>query len=167
MVKYMKEKNVKKDIINIIIIILVVVLIRMFIITPGIVNGSSMDNTLHDGELVIVNKIGLLFGINRYDIVVIKSDEGTLIKRVIGLPNETVKYADNILYINDKKQDTPIDFDETGDFTITANKNEYIVLGDNRSISKDSRVLGTFKKDEIKGKVNLVLFPFKDFGFVE
>jgi len=163
----MKENSVKKDIISIAVIILVIVLIRIFIVTPGIVNGSSMDKTLHDGELVIVNKIGLLFGINRYDIVVANYDDGTIIKRVIGLPNETVKYADNVLYINDKKVDTPFEFESTGDFTIKCGEDEYVLLGDNRDISKDSRVLGPFKEKNIKGKVNLVIFPFRNFGFVE
>ena len=149
------------------IIVLVVVLIRTFIVTPGVVNGESMEDTLYDGDFVLVNKIGLLFGIERFNIVVIDFEGDTLIKRVIGLPGETVKYADNKLYINNKEVETPIEFEVTDDFTLKAKDDEYIVLGDNRNISKDSRVLGPIKKNSIKGKVNFVLFPFKDAGKIK
>lgn len=149
------------------IIVLVVVLIRTFIVTPGVVNGESMEDTLYDGDFVLVNKIGLLFGIERFNIVVIDFEGDTLIKRVIGLPGETVKYADNKLYINNKEVETPIEFEVTDDFTLKAKDDEYIVLGDNRNISKDSRVLGPIKKKSIKGKVNFVLFPFKDAGKIK
>lgn len=150
-----------------VIIVLVVVLIRTFIITPGIVNGESMEDTLFDGDFVLVNKIGLLFGIDRFDIVVVKYGNDTIIKRVIGLPGETVKYADNVLFIDDKDQSIPFQFEETDDFTLKADENEYIVLGDNRDISKDSRVIGPINRKNIKGKVNLVIFPFKDFGIIK
>lgn len=156
-----------KEIIPYIIIIIIVVLIRTFIVTPGIVNGSSMEETLHEDDLVIVNKIALTKGINRYDIVVLKYGKDTLIKRVIGLPMETVEYKDNELYINNKLVQTPIDFEYTYDFNLTAKEDEYIVLGDNRNVSKDSRSIGAFKKTDIKGKVNFVIFPFNRFGQIK
>lgn len=149
------------------IIVLVVVLIRTFIVTPGIVNGESMENTLFDGDFVLVNKMGLWFGIDRFDIVVVKYEDDTIIKRVIGFPGETVKYANNVLYINDEEVSTPIEFEVTDDFTMKAGKNEYIVLGDNRNISKDSRVIGPVNRKNIKGKVGFVLFPFKDMGSIK
>ena len=156
-----------KEIIPYIIIIIIVVLIRTFIVTPGIVNGSSMEETLREDDLVIVNKIALTKGINRYDIVVLKYGKDTLIKRVIGLPMETVEYKDNELYINNKLVQTPIDFEYTYDFNLTAKEDEYIVLGDNRNVSKDSRSIGAFKKTDIKGKVNFVIFPFNRFGQIK
>jgi len=160
------------------IIVLVVILIRTFIITPGVVNGESMENTLFDGNYVLVNKIGLLFGLDRFDVVVVKlkgskdmwgnrSNDDTIIKRVIGLPGETVKYANNVLYIDGKEVETPIEFELTDDFTMEAGKDEYIVLGDNRNISKDSRIIGPVSKKNIKGKVNFVIFPFKDAGLIK
>lgn len=155
-----------KEFIPYIVIIVIVVLIRSFIITPGLVNGSSMEDTLFDKDLVLINKIGLKKGINRYDIVVIKYEDTTLIKRVIGLPFEKVKYENNKLYINDKEVSTPIKFDYTHDFELTAGEGEYIVLGDNRNVSKDSRMIGPVNIKNIKGKVDLVLFPFKRFGKV-
>lgn len=168
----MKSENNKfmkflKTIFPYVLIVVVVVLIRSFIVTPGIVNGESMEDTLFDGDFVLVNKIGLHFGIERFDIVVVDYNNDTIIKRVIGLPGETVKYADDVLYINDKEVKTPINFQSTDDFTLKASKNEYIVLGDNRSISKDSRLIGPVSRSDIKGKVNFVLFPFNDFGKIK
>ena len=161
-----KLKTFIKGLVPYVVIILVVVLIRSYIITPGVVNGASMEKTLYDGDLVLVNKIGLKFGIKRFDIVVVKHGDGSIIKRVIGLPGETVEYKHNSLYIDGKEIIPPIDFEETDDFKLQANNNEYIVLGDNRNISKDSRLLGPIKKEEIKGKVNFRIYPFKSFGTI-
>ena len=162
-----KVKNFIKGLIPYAIIVLVVVFIRTFIVTPGIVNGESMESTLYDGDFVLVNKIGLWFGIDRFDIVVVKYEDDTIIKRVIGLPGETVKYASNVLYIDGKEVETPIEFEVTDDFTMKAGENEYIVLGDNRNVSKDSRVIGPVNRKNIKEKVKLVLFPFKDMGIIK
>ena len=156
-----------KELMPYIIIVVVVVLVRSFIVTPGLVNGSSMEPTLYNNELVLINKIGLNKGINRYDIVVVKYENSTIIKRVIGLPYETVEYIDNTLYIDGEKVSTKVDFEYTKDFKLTAGKNEYIVLGDNRNISKDSRIIGPVNKSDIIGKVDLVLFPFSKFGKVK
>lgn len=156
-----------KELMPYIIIVVVVVLVRSFIVTPGLVNGASMEPTLYNNELVLINKIGLNKGINRYDIVVVKYENSTIIKRVIGLSNETVEYIDNTLYINGEKVSTLVDFEYTKDFKLTAGKNEYIVLGDNRNISKDSRIIGPVKESDIIGKVDLVLFPFSKFGKVK
>lgn len=156
-----------KELMPYIIIVVVVLLVRSFIVTPGLVNGSSMEPTLHNNELVLINKIGLNKGIDRYDIVVVKYENSTIIKRVIGLPYETVEYIDDTLYIDGEIVNTKVDFEYTKDFKLTAGKNEYIVLGDNRNISKDSRIIGPVKEEDIIGKVGLVLFPFSKFGKVK
>lgn len=156
-----------KELMPYIIIVVVVLLVRSFIVTPGLVNGSSMEPTLHNNELVLINKIGLNKGIDRYDIVVVKYENSTIIKRVIGLPYETVEYIDDTLYIDGEEVGTKVDFEYTKDFKLTAGKNEYIVLGDNRNISKDSRIIGPVKERDIIGKVDLVLFPFSKFGKVK
>ena len=156
-----------KELMPYIIIVAVVLLVRSFIVTPGLVNGSSMEPTLYNNELVLINKIGLNKGIDRYDIVVVKYENSTIIKRVIGLPYETVEYIDDTLYIDGKIVITKVDFEYTKDFKLTAGKNEYIVLGDNRNISKDSRIIGPVKERDIIGKVDLVLFPFSKFGKVK
>ena len=156
-----------KELMPYIIIVVVVLLVRSFIVTPGLVNGSSMEPTLHNNELVLINKIGLNKGIDRYDIVVVKYENSTIIKRVIGLPYETVEYINDTLYIDGEIVNTKVDFEYTKDFKLTAGKNEYIVLGDNRNISKDSRIIGPVKERDIIGKVDLVLFPFSKFGKVK
>ena len=89
-----------KEIIPYVIIVLVVILIRMFIITPVQVDGSSMEPTLKNKEVLLLKKYNKNY--KRFDIVVLNSDRGRLIKRVIGLPGETIEYKNNKLYINNK-----------------------------------------------------------------
>ena len=163
-------KKIWNEIKDYIFIILAVVLIRTFIVTPAIVDGGSMDNTLENGQLVLINKFIYRFDdINRFDIVVINNDADSdkIIKRVIGLPNEIIEYRYNILYINGKKVEAEIGFIDTEDFIAKTGENEYFVLGDNRPISKDSRYFGSFKKDKILGRVTIRLFPFSKFGLVK
>ena len=163
-------KKIWNEIKDYIFIILAVVLIRTFIVTPAIVDGGSMDNTLENGQLVLINKFIYRFDdINRFDIVLInnEADSEKIIKRVIGLPNEIIEYRDNILYINGKKVEAEIGFIDTEDFIAKTGENEYFVLGDNRPISKDSRYFGSFKKDKILGRVTIRLFPFSKFGLVK
>lgn len=153
-----------------IIIVVVVVIIRTFLVTPAIVDGASMDYILEDGQLVIVNKIVYkIKDVNRFDIVVLNNEQDgdKIIKRVIGLPNETIEYKNNKLYVNGKLVNQNYVVKDTEDFTIKTGENEYFVLGDNRVVSKDSRMLGNFKKKDIVGRVNFRLLPFDEFGKIE
>ena len=166
------KKETKKELIIYGSIILAIILIRTFVITPVRVNGSSMYSTLKDGEIMILNKLDYkLHDIERFDIVVVKTDEKKIIKRVIGLPGETLKYEDNTLYINGKKIDEPYLKDATEDFDITSLGYDkipddcYFVLGDNRDNSSDSRIIGPVKKSQITGSASLVLFPFREAGY--
>lgn len=163
-------KKVWLEIKDYLIIILVVVIVRTFIVTPAIVDGASMDNTLNDGQLVIINKFIYRFDdIKRFDIVVVSNEinNDKIIKRVIGLPNETIMYKDNHLFINGELITSDYDFGDTEDFTKTTGDNEYFVMGDNRVVSKDSRVLGNFTKDDILGRVKYRIFPFNKFGSID
>ena len=151
-------------------IIVAVVLIRTFLVTPAIVDGRSMDDTLKNNDLVIINKLVYrIKDINRFDVVVVKNDQDKdkIIKRVIGLPNETIIYRNNKLYINNKEVKTNIKFKDTEDFEYTTKKNEYFVMGDNRPVSKDSRYLGAFNRKKILGRVSLRLFPFNKIGKIK
>ena len=163
-------KNFWKEAKDYIIIILVVLFIRTFIVTPAIVEGSSMDNTLKDGQLVLINKYIYRFDeIKRFDIVVVRNSEDgdKIIKRVIGLPNEVIQYSENRLYINGNLVETDFSLGNTGNFKIVTEEDEYFVLGDNREVSKDSRVLGNFDKKDILGRVKIRLFPFNKIGKIE
>ncbi len=156
-----------KSLMPYIIIIIVVILVRTFIATPVRVNGSSMYPTLKGNEIMLLNKLG---HINRFDIVVLKIDgrEDNLIKRIIGLPGETVEIKDNEIYINDKKIEDKYGYGVTYNIDkVTLKKDEYFILGDNRKISLDSRVFGTIHKDEIKGTTDFIMYPFKSFGKVK
>ena len=108
-----------KEILSYVIIIVIVLLIKHFIVTPIKVNGDSMNNTLKDKDIMILDKISYRFqDIKRFDIVVIKKDKEYLIKRVIGLPGETVEYKNNKLYINNKNVAEKFNHEETPDFIL-------------------------------------------------
>lgn len=162
--------KILKEIIPYIIIILVVILVRMFIITPVQVIGSSMYPTLEAKEILLLNK-KLISGdkYNRFDIVVIKYNNETIIKRIIGLPGENIEYLDNTLYIDGEIVKENFSHSDTQDFDTddVIPDDSYFVLGDNREVSMDSRIIGFIDKKDIVGKANIRLFPFKRFGFIE
>ena len=155
-----------KELLPYIIIIIVVIIIRTFIFTPVVVNGPSMMNTLHNGDVMILDKIGMkLGGIKRFDIVVIQTGKTKIIKRVIGMPGETISYHDNKLYINGKEVSDNHSNEVTYDFEeVKIPDGEYYVLGDNRTDSVDSRILGTIPKNEILGHATFIIYPFNRFG---
>ena len=161
-----------KEILPYIVIILLVVLIRTFIATPVIVSGDSMKPNLHDGEMLIVRKIGYNGKtIKRFDVVVVEGDNDEIIKRVIGLPGEHVYYRNNKLYINDKLVKEDYKFYDTEDFNLeeicTCTKipeGKYLVLGDNRPISKDSRTIGLIDEKEIFGEAIFRIWPISKIG---
>ena len=156
-----------RSLIPYIIIIVVVVFIRTFIVTPVKVDGTSMYPTLDGDEIMLLNKLG---HIDRFDIVVIhlNDEEGNLIKRVIGLPGETVEIRDNKIYVNDELVEDSYGYGTTYNIDpVTLSEDEYFVLGDNRIISLDSRVFGKVNRTEIKGTTNIIMFPFSKIGKVE
>jgi len=160
-----------KDIIEYVVIIIAVLLFRHFILSPIRVSGASMQPTLYDGDIMILNKIGYsLNGLNRFDIVVIDYDGEKIIKRVIGLPGDYVEYKDNLLYINNELVKEDFKREDTSDFILEMlgesiiPKGKYLVLGDNRPISKDSRIIGLIDEKDIEGYTKFVIFPFKRFG---
>lgn len=161
------KKNIK-EIISYLIIIVVVLLIRQYFYSPIRVNGKSMYPTLENKEIMILDKISLKKGINRFDIVVVKSEGNYIIKRVIGLPGETITYENNKLYINGKHIEDNYALSNMEDFELVKlGEDEFFVMGDNRENSKDSRMIGPVKKEQIQGKAKLVIFPFSKVGIKE
>ncbi|MBO0450007.1 signal peptidase I [Enterococcus sp. MJM12] len=149
--------------------IAILIIIRIFIFSPVIVDGSSMAPTLYDGDRGFALKIGKL---QRFSIVVLNnpdqfSEEEKFIKRIIGLPGEKIEYKNNNLFINDKATSEGF---KTGDmvwemdnFTYRIPKGEYFVLGDNRDHSTDSRNFGSIHRDEIIGAFRLRFYPISSF----
>ena len=165
----MKKNNIN-NLINTLLpyagILIIVAVIRTFVVTPVRVNGSSMYPTLKEKDILILNKFDHKF--KRFDIVVLEYKKEKLIKRVIGLPGETVEYKGYHLYINGKKLEDKFETDtaefylEDEDFKLlTIPKDKYFVLGDNRENSIDSRTIGLVDKKDIDGTVSMSLLPFK------
>ena len=140
-------------------------IIRSLVFEPVRVIGSSMAETLHDGEIMLVTKYEYLLGDpKRFDIVICNypNRSENFVKRVVGLPGDTVLVKNGTLYVNGEAQ-------EEGYITHAPNyamdpyvvpEGEYFVLGDNRSNSNASHILGSITRSQIKGHVRSVFFPF-------
>jgi signal peptidase I len=179
-----KDINIVKDLINLCIYILVVIALCWVVLTyvgqRTEVSGDSMNNTLHSGDSLWIDKLSYHFkDPERFDIVVFppyEDDEDTYyIKRIIGLPGETI-YIDEYgtIYINDEPLEGDIYGKEVIEEShrgvasepITLGDDEYFVMGDNRNNSRDSRVeeVGNVKRDQFTGKA---VFRFTGgFGFL-
>ena len=160
-------------------ILIATYIVARFVATKTTVNGSSMYNTLEDGDRVIINKIAYTNSEpERFDIIVFKEDfskNGYFIKRIIGLPGETIRIdLDGNIYIDGELLDEDYGYKRIIDpglaeTEITIGEDEYFVLGDNRNNSEDSRFprVGNVKKDQIVGKVEIRYWPFIKFGYID
>lgn len=159
------------EFIKIVILAIVIVLpIRYFIFQPFIVRGESMSPNFESGDYLIVDEISYRFSEpQRGDVVVFDYPKDTtqrFIKRVIGLPGETVTVSYGVVKVT-KGEETvtlseaylPANLKTYGDTTITLNSGEYFVLGDNREYSYDSRMWGVVPEKDLIGKPLVRLFP--------
>ena len=154
-------------------------IIRTFVFQPFVVDGSSMVPSFHDRDYLIVNKFDYRFQApQRGDVIVFKSPtipNTNFIKRIIGLPGETVKIENNQVSVNGKvlsepyinKEDGTEDSLQIAPIDRTLASNEYWVMGDNRDHSSDSRDWGPLQKSAIIGKVWITVFPSSDFGLIK
>lgn len=151
----------KKHMFISILLIMLLVIVSIFVISKIIyykdsglivVNGDSMFPALENGEKKFYNKTD---EIERFDIIVYVENGNTLVKRVYGLPGETISMSDGKIYINDKKilEDKYAYGDTNNIESVTLMEDEYYVLGDNREISRDSRHSGPVRIGNIKGKL--------------
>ncbi|MBU5364811.1 signal peptidase I [Enterococcus devriesei] len=180
----MNIKEIGKTILYFLILVAILFGLRHYVFTPVVVKGDSMDPTLADGERVIALKNT---EVKRFDIVTFPApdDPGkNYIKRVIGLPGDTIEYKSDQLYINGKKvaepyldefkkeltDDQPLTYDFNLKDLFGAEKvpaGELFVLGDNRRISKDSRIIGMIKEKNIMADVKFVFWPLDRFGTID
>jgi signal peptidase I len=181
-------KSFLKDLVWVVVLSVVVVLpLRLYIAQPFIVSGESMNETFSNGNYVIVDEISYRFKEpKRGDVIIFKVPTKALsllhydlnkkiffIKRIIGLPGETVEIkGDQVKIYNEKNLEgfvleenyTFIDksssYYKNIELTVKLGSDEYFVMGDNRHNSSDSRIWGTLKKENISGQAFLRLFPF-------
>jgi len=175
----MEEENKKNSfwetIKFIILAIVIVIPVRIFIAQPFIVSGSSMYPTFLNGDYLIVDELSYRLGeIERNDVVIFRYPEDPskfFIKRVIGLPNETVSIqGQTITIINDQEKIVlPEPFIQNqmtnGGTFYELKENEYFVMGDNRNASSDSRSWGPVPRDLIIGQAFLRLFPVNNINY--
>ena len=152
--------------------------VYFFLGRPFTVSGASMYPTLHNGDRMVLSKVG---DIHRFDVGILKAPDENVeyIKRVIGMPGDTIEMKSGVLYINGKKVDQPFINTEAlakqtvfmDDFTLESLTGEskvpegkYFVLGDNRGVSKDSRMIGFIDRSAIEGKAVFTIWPFGRIG---
>ncbi len=177
-----KKPGILREILGFLIYVGIVVGITFFIITfvgqRTYVSGSSMENTLSHGDNLIVDKITYRFSDpKRYDIIVFpfRHDENVYyIKRIIGLPGETIQIQDGSIYINGEILSESYGREVMksaglAEDPITLGEGEYFVLGDNRNDSMDSRDPGvsTIHRDEIIGRAWVRIWPLDEIGVLK
>lgn len=159
----------------------IAILFVVFVAQRNDVNGPSMETTLHKNGIVIVEMVSKYFAApKRGEIMTVNATglpgytkKEEIIKRVIGLPGETVSIKDGRVYINGSLLDEPyLDDGVVTEITgsennnITLGKDEYYFLGDNRGVSEDSRIIGPVARNRIKAHVIFKIYPFNDMGIL-
>lgn len=164
---------------SIVVVMAIMVMIYLFVMSPQEINGASMEPNFHNGEYILTNKIWYKFkDPQRGEVIIFKSPrnkEVDYIKRIIGIPGDRVRLADNTFYVNDQKveeayipEGTPI---FPGSFLqesseIIVPENQYFVIGDNRPHSADSREFGPIPFEDIIGKAFVRYWPFNRAGVI-
>jgi signal peptidase I len=161
-----------------IILALVVGSILSLTIRPTLVSGNSMAPTLYDRNYLIIDKMSYRFDVpKRGDIIVFKTSLKTadgspkdLIKRVVAIPGDEIIISDGRVYINNQllEETYILETYTEGELTLTIPENQYFVLGDNRTVSMDSRSkdVGLVPRDAIRGKILIRVLPINEFGQV-
>lgn len=154
------------------------IIVYMFIASPHVVVGTSMMPNFIDGEYVLTDNISYRFTTpQRGDVIVLQYDPSEeFIKRVIGLPGDTVRLTEGHVYINGEELNENAYLSSSiltegntflqNNETMTVPKGDYFVLGDNREVSKDSRIIGWVAKSSINGRVILIYYPLSKMEIV-
>ena len=179
-------KYILKEIVSTVVLFAVMFLVIMgvykYIAEPFIVDGASMEATLKSGERLWMLKLN---EIDRFDVVIFPApdnDEKLYVKRVIGLPGDTIAYENDQLIINGEamvepylvEKATEFDGDFTYDFALeeitgetTVPEGSFFVLGDNRRNSLDGRRFGFIEAEGVLGEADFIYWPFGEFGLLE
>lgn len=156
----------------------IIIPIRYFLVQPFFVKGASMEPTFEDGNYILIDEISYRFHEpKRGDIIVFRFPHDKsqfFIKRIIGLPGETLEIKDNKIIIYNKDRTDGFTLDEIsylstdqqtlGNFRFKVDSNSYFVLGDNRSRSSDSRIWGEVNKSLVTGRVFFRALPINGLG---
>lgn len=154
--------------------VVIIVPIRYFLVQPFFVRGASMEPTFVDGEYLVIDELSYHFrNPQRGDVIVFRYPQNHsqfFIKRVIGLPGDTIKVEEGHVVIQNDEYNNGVALDESsylstgirtgGQLAVHLNDNEYFVLGDNRPASSDSRSWGLLKRNEIIGRTWVRAWPF-------
>lgn len=152
-----------------VICVAVVLLLSNFVAKPVVIRGTSMNPTLENFDFALSNRLSIVLGgeIERFDIVVVQSEEGEIVKRVVGIPGDTISYVNGVLSVNGTQIEEDYIIDDPKKhhadmdvYEVTLGLDEYFLMGDNRTGSTDSRYFGPFHRSDIISKDLLVLFPF-------
>jgi len=164
-------------IIYVAIIFTCVFIIPKYVVQRTIVDGPSMEDTLHNGDNLLVEKISPRTGnLHRFDIIVFypygRDIDEYYVKRIIGMPGETIQIVGSDIYINGEilEEDygkDPITRAGIAAEPITLADDEYFVMGDNREVSEDSRSIGPVLEENISGKEMIRIWPLNKFGLVD
>ncbi|WP_248278266.1 signal peptidase I [Paenibacillus sp. SZ31] len=159
---------------TIVVAFVIMMLLNLFVFNLSMVKGQSMQPTLVERDRLFVNKIVYHLGTpSRSDVIVLRDpSEGVekkdfLVKRIVGLPGDTIEVRDHHLYVNGEQQAetyTDIEVQDPDFGPITLPPDHFFVMGDNRheGKSKDSRVFGSITSDEIVGKAEFIFWPFSE-----
>ncbi|MFD1361013.1 signal peptidase I [Lentibacillus salinarum] len=176
----MKRNYLRKLTPIVLVAVVLAIIFRSFLFASYVVNGESMEPTLYDGNLLMVNKVVYnLTDVDRFDIIVFHADkQDDYVKRVIGLPGDNIVYADDQLYINGEPVQEKFlepfrkisdSRPYTGDFTLEdvtgsgkVPEGNLFVMGDNRPDSLDSREIGFIGVGKLVGKVDIKYWPVSE-----
>ncbi|XVL60825.1 signal peptidase I [Paenibacillus amylolyticus] len=159
---------------TIVVAFVIMMLLNLFVFNLSMVKGQSMQPTLVERDRLFVNKIVYHLGTpSRSDVIVLRDpSEGLekkdfLVKRIVGLPGDTIEVRDHHLYVNGEQQAetyTDIEVQDPDFGPITLEPDHFFVMGDNRheGKSKDSRVFGSITSDQIVGKAEFIFWPFSE-----
>lgn len=160
-------------VITIVVAIVVALIVRLFVFEITRVDGPSMLPTLHTDEQILVNKLSYAFGgqPQRMDVIICKYEgyDSYFVKRVVGLPGESISIKDGELYINGKVIEDNNKLEKiTDDFgPVTVPEGHVFVMGDNRNDSMDSRQVGAIPLDDVVGHAMVIVWPLDEIRWLE